>query len=48
MAKKLPRVIYVYQYDEADGIPIFAVARNIEEIPEDEHGNRGNEEGHCR
>lgn len=40
MAKKLPRVIYVYQCDETDGIPIYAVAQDIEEIPEDEHGNR--------
>lgn len=38
MAKKLPKQIYVYQCDEVDGEPIYAVARNVEEIPEDQSG----------
>lgn len=38
MTKKLPREILVYQCDECDGEPIYAVARNVDEIPEDFDG----------
>ncbi|WP_068018961.1 hypothetical protein [Rhodoplanes sp. Z2-YC6860] len=38
MAKKLPKEILVYQCDEADGEPVYAVARNVNEIPEDYDG----------
>ena len=30
-----PNEILVYQCDELDGEPIYAIARNVEEIPED-------------
>jgi hypothetical protein len=36
--KKMPKEILVYQCDTCDGQPIYAVARNIEEIPEDIQG----------
>lgn len=40
MAKKLPVEILVYQCDEVDGEPIYAVARNVEDIPEDAAGQK--------
>lgn len=38
MARKLPKEILVYECDYVDGQPIYAVARNVEEIPEDQDG----------
>jgi len=38
--KNLPKEILVYQCDEVDGEPIYAVARNVEEIPEDVNGQK--------
>lgn len=38
MSKKLPKEILVYQCDEVDGEPIYAVARNVDEIPDDVDG----------
>jgi hypothetical protein len=35
MAKKLPKELLVYVYDHADGEDLYAVARSVEEIPED-------------
>ena len=38
--KKLPQKILLYQCDEADGEPVYAVARNADEIPEDANGQK--------
>lgn len=40
MAKRLPKEILVYQCDTVDGVPIYAVAQNVDEIPEDAHGQK--------
>ena len=40
MAKKLPKEILLYQIDEADGEPVYAVAHNVDDIPEDAHGHK--------
>ena len=39
MAKKLPKEMLVYIYDYDDGKPVFSVAANVDEIPEDCDGN---------
>ncbi len=36
----IPQEILVYQCDEADGEPIYAVARNVDDIPENYDGTR--------
>lgn len=38
--KKFPKEILVYQCDEVDGAPVYAVARNVDEIPEDADGQK--------
>lgn len=38
MAKALPKEILVFQCDLADGEPIYAVARNVNEISEEYDG----------
>ena len=40
MKKKLPKEILVYQYDEVDGEPVFAVALHLDDIPADADGQR--------
>ncbi len=40
MAKQLPKEILVYQCDEVDGEPVYAVAHKVDEIPEDAHGQK--------
>jgi hypothetical protein len=40
MAKRLPKAILVYQYDEADGEPVYAVALNLDDIPEEVDGKK--------
>lgn len=40
MKKKLPKEILIYQYDEVDGQPVYAVARNVDEIPEEADGQK--------
>jgi hypothetical protein len=38
---KHPKQVFVYQVDTMeDGTPLYAVVVNIEEIPEDNHGDR--------
>jgi len=38
VAQKLPKEILVYVCDEIDGnVPVYAVASDIDEIPEDSH-----------
>ncbi len=36
---KMPKEIIVYQCDTVEGMSIYAVARNVDEIPEDVHGD---------
>ena len=40
MKIKMPKEILVYccDYDEEDGTPIFAVAKNVDDIPDDTDG----------
>jgi hypothetical protein len=38
--RRLPKKILVYQCDEVDGVPIFAVAMRVEDIPEEAAGQR--------
>jgi hypothetical protein len=38
--KKLPNEILVYQCDEIDGEPLYAVAMNVDDIPEDADGEK--------
>lgn len=38
MSRKLPKEILVYECDYVDGQPIYAVARNVDEIPEEYDG----------
>lgn len=38
--KGLGKEILVYECDICDGVPIFAVARNADEIPEDIDGQK--------
>jgi hypothetical protein len=38
--RPLPKEILVYQCDEVDGEPVYAVAHNVEEIPEDADGQK--------
>lgn len=40
MTKNLPKEILVYQCDEVDGEPIYAVARTVNDIPEDMDGRK--------
>jgi len=40
MNKKPPKEILVYQMDEIDGEPVWAVVTDIEDIPEDAHGQK--------
>lgn len=40
MAKKLPNEILVYEFDEIDGKPAYAIAMNVDEIPEDADGQK--------
>ena len=35
---KLPKEILVYQCDTVDGVPLYAIARNVEDIPEEFDG----------
>jgi hypothetical protein len=35
---KLPKEILVYQCDEVDGEPLYAVALKVDDIPEDADG----------
>jgi len=37
---KLPKEILVYQCDEVDGQPVYAVALTVDEIPEDADGQK--------
>ena len=37
--KKFPKELLVYVCDYSDGKPIYAVAENVNEIPEDCDGN---------
>lgn len=39
-SKNLPSEILVYQCDTCDGVPVYSVAHNVEEIPEDADGER--------
>ena len=38
MAKKMVKEIMVYKVDDVDGVPIYAVATSLGEIPEDVDG----------
>jgi len=38
--KKLPKEILVYQCDEVDGEPVYAVAINLGDIPADVDGQK--------
>ncbi len=38
MAKRLPKEILVFQCDEAEGQPVYAVASNVDEISEEYDG----------
>lgn len=39
--KKMPKEILVYVCDALeDGTPVYAVALNVDEIPEDSHGDK--------
>lgn len=41
MAKKLPKEILVYVSDTLDdGTPVYGVAANVDDIPEDSHGGK--------
>ena len=39
-ARKLPKEILIYQCDEVDGEPLYAVVLNVNEIPEDADGKK--------
>jgi hypothetical protein len=38
--KNMPKEILVYQCDTCDGEPIYAVARNVDDIPEEFAGDK--------
>lgn len=41
MAKRLPKEILIYLDDTLeDGTPVYSVALNVDEIPEDKHGEK--------
>lgn len=37
---KLPKELLVYQCDQVDGKPVYAVAQTLDEIPEDHSGEK--------
>lgn len=39
-AKKLPKEMLIYQYDEVDGEPVYSAVCNVDDIPEDADGQR--------
>lgn len=38
--KEFPKEIFVYQSDEVDGEPVYAVATNVDEILDDTDGTK--------
>jgi len=41
MAKKLPKEVLIYVADTLDdGTPVYGVAVNVEDIPEESHGEK--------